>query len=197
MSEIQLEWLLGKRKLADLKEWDKNPRKITEANFERLKGRIKARGFHDVLKVDTDNTILSGNMRKRALTELGVEEVDVKYPSRPLTEEERQKVALESNFNDGQNDWDMLANEFEPELLLDVGFTEKDIGLDTLPPDGDPLPGHLDTYLNGDVRQVVLYFNPEEFEYVIPALDEMLKQHEVQDYSQLMLKLLGYVPNNP
>jgi site-specific DNA-methyltransferase (adenine-specific) len=124
---LGIKWHIGTRKLSELKEWDKNPRKITEANFQRLKDRLKDRGLHDVLVIDTNDVILSGNMRKRALSEMGVEDVSVMWPERPLTEEEREKVALESNLNDGQNDWDMLANMFEPALLLDVGFSEKDL----------------------------------------------------------------------
>lgn len=125
MSE-QLEWRIERRAIVELKGWDKNPRKISAAALERLKSRIQERGFHDVLKIDTDGTVLSGNQRLQALIQLGKTEVDVKVPNRALTTEEKNKVALESNISDGE--WDMEAlTEFDEALLESVGFSEKEL----------------------------------------------------------------------
>ncbi len=112
---------MEKRKLANLKPFERNPRTITKASMEKLKSRIKKRGFHDILKVDTDNVVLSGNMRRQALQELGIEEIDVKVPSRPLTPEERNLIVLESNKLDGEWDTTMLP-DFGSETLLEAGF---------------------------------------------------------------------------
>ncbi len=111
MTTAKLTWSVEKRKVADLKNWDKNPRKITEEAFNKLKERINKRGFHDVIKTDGHDVILSGNQRKRALTELGFEEVNVMIPSRDLADQEKDAVALESNKNDGMWDWDIMANK--------------------------------------------------------------------------------------
>lgn len=116
-----LVWHTEKVAVEKLKAWTKNPRKITQEAFEKLKERIIRRGFHDVIKVDTDYMILSGNQRKKALLDLGIKEVFVLVPNRPLTEEECNKVALESNTNDG--DWDFeLLKDFNLDTLLDIGF---------------------------------------------------------------------------
>ena len=115
--------------MQDLRSLPNNPRKIVGEAFDKLKERIQARGFHDVLKVDTEGYVLSGNQRKRALTDLGIQEVTVLVPSRELTKEERDKIILESNRNDGIWDMDMLANEFDLETLLDVGFLEKELDI--------------------------------------------------------------------
>lgn len=121
-----LSWHIEKRKVVDLKSWDKNPRIITEEAFNRLKQRIIDRGFHDVIKIDLDNTVLSGNQRKTALLQLGVEEVDCIVPNRKLTEEERDAVAIESNRNDGQWDLDLLSS-FDNELLKSQGFSDTEL----------------------------------------------------------------------
>lgn len=122
----KLIWRVEKREVRDLKTWSKNPRKISPENFRRLKERIKQRGFHDVIKIDTDNTILSGNQRKKALLELEIKNVAVLIPNRKLTEEERDKVALESNTNDG--DWDFEAlKSFDLNILTDIGFDQVEI----------------------------------------------------------------------
>lgn len=122
----QLTWHIEKRKVSELKSWDKNPRIITVDAFNRLKQRITERGFHDVIKIDTDNTVLSGNQRKVALLQLGVAEVDCIIPNRALTEKERDAVAIESNRNDGQWDMDLLAG-FDMDLLKSQGFDDKEL----------------------------------------------------------------------
>ncbi len=122
----KLIWHVEKRLVKDLKNWSKNPRKIITANFNRLKERITQRGFHDVIKIDTDNTVLSGNQRKRALLELGIKEVIVLMPNRKLTEEERDKIALESNTNDGEWDFEALKS-FDLGILTDIGFNQMEL----------------------------------------------------------------------
>ena len=123
MKKETLEWISGIEDLSKLKRWKDNPRDITNAGFEKLKGRIRQRGFHSSIVVDIDNTILSGNMRWRALNALGIKKVNILRPNRKLTNEERKKIALESNLNDGE--WNMEAlKSFNLELLTDVGFDQ-------------------------------------------------------------------------
>lgn len=123
-----LTWKTEKRKVADLKHYEKNPRKITPAAMAKLKDRIQKRGFHDVVKIDTENTVLSGNMRTEALTQLGIKEVNVLVPSRKLTVQEAQAVVLESNRNDGTWD-DTMLPQFDTEVLLEVGFDSVEVDL--------------------------------------------------------------------
>jgi DNA modification methylase len=119
-----IDWKIEKRKLSELKELPNNPRRISNDHFERLKKKLSERGFHDVIKIDTNGCVLSGNQRLRAMKELwGDIEVDVKVPDRELTEEERKKIVLESNQNEGEFDIDILANEFE-DILEEVGLDD-------------------------------------------------------------------------
>lgn len=122
----KLIWRSEKRSVKCLKAWKNNPRKITKEAFEKLKDRIKQRGFHDVIKIDTDGTVLSGNQRKKALTELGITEVTVLIPSRKLTKDERNKIALESNTNDGEWDFEGLKS-FDMDTLTDIGFDKEEL----------------------------------------------------------------------
>ncbi len=122
----KLIWRSEKRGVKSLKAWKNNPRKITKVAFEKLKDRIKQRGFHDVIKIDTDGTVLSGNQRKKALTELGIQEVTVLIPNRKLTLDERNKIALESNTNDGEWDFEGLKS-FDMDTLTDIGFDKDEL----------------------------------------------------------------------
>lgn len=122
----QINWITSRRKLADLKHWDKNPRKISPEKIEMLKERIRARGFHDVIKIDLHDVILSGNCRKEVLVQLGIEEVNVLIPSRELTDQEKEKVGLESNLHDGQFDFEKLT-KIDEEVLKNIGFNQADL----------------------------------------------------------------------
>lgn len=106
--------------------WKRNPRTITKENFAKLKERLIERGFHSVLVIDTNNNILSGNQRKKALLELGVREVTVLVPNRVLTANEKNKIALESNLNDGEWDFEGLKT-FNLDTLTEVGFDKTEL----------------------------------------------------------------------
>lgn len=122
----KLTWTTGVREVKDLLPWAENPRKISKTALEKLKEKIKENGFHSVIVIDTDNTILSGNQRKTALTELGVDMVNVLIPSRKLTDKERNRIGIESNINDGEWNFEKLKS-FDLELLQFAGFDEKEL----------------------------------------------------------------------
>jgi len=126
MYKTKLVWSSEIRKVKDLLNWKENPRTITKVALEKLKERIKERGFHGVIVIDKDNTILSGNQRKTALAQLNIKEVNVLVPNRPLTNDERTKIALESNLNDGE--WNMEAlKSFKLDLLTNIGFDQMEL----------------------------------------------------------------------
>lgn len=125
-NHIKLVWHTERKLVSDLKNWSKNPRKISSGSFERLLDKIKSRGFHDVIKIDTDNVVLSGNQRKKALAKLNIREVNVLIPNRKLTKDEKNKIALESNISDGEWDYEGLKS-FNLDTLSDVGLDTEEI----------------------------------------------------------------------
>lgn len=122
----KLSWKTGVREVKDLLPWKENPRKISRVAMEKLKEKIIQSGFHSVIVIDTDNTIISGNQRKTALIQLGIKQVNVLIPDRKLSDEERRKIAIESNINDGEWDFEKLKS-FDLELLQFAGFNEKEL----------------------------------------------------------------------
>ncbi len=96
-------WPIDKAKL-----WDKNPRQITPEDFDRLKEQIKKLGVYKPLVVKPDGTILGGNMRYRALKELGQKEVWVSIVH-PKTEAEELEFALSDNDRAGSYNEQDLA----------------------------------------------------------------------------------------
>jgi hypothetical protein len=123
---MQINWTTEKRKVDDLKHWEENPRRITPEKLEELKDKIKERGFHDVIKLDENGMILSGNMRKEALEQLGIQEVNVLVPDRELTTEEKILVGIESNIQAGEFDKDILKS-FGTDILLKSGLSDEEL----------------------------------------------------------------------
>lgn len=123
----KINWTPKLQKISSLKEWENNPRTITGEALERLKNRITERGFHDVVKVDSENVILSGTQRRKALEGLGITEVWTMVPDRKLTDRERKIIVLESNRNEGEDDWKKLKEYFAMDELLGGGFDKDEI----------------------------------------------------------------------
>ena len=90
---------------------------------------------------DNDGTILGGNMRYRALKELGHTEIPDNWVKKAseLTDEERKRFIIEDNMPFGGWDFDILANEWEVEDLLKWGFDESELKIDT-PVEEDEVP---------------------------------------------------------
>ena len=120
-----------KRKLKDLKEYEFNPRLITKAQYIQLKKSIKKFGLAEIPCVNKDNIIIAGHQRIKILKELHPPEyeIDVRVPSRLLTEEEFQEYNIRSNKNTGEFDTDILANQFDIDNLIDYGFKHIELGI--------------------------------------------------------------------
>lgn len=114
-------------KLSSIKNNPNNPRTIDKDKLEKLKKSIKA--FERMLElrpmvVDENNVLLGGNMRKRALKELGYTEIPENWvvKASDLTEEQKNEFIIKDNVGFGSWDWETLANEWDAEQLEDWGL---------------------------------------------------------------------------
>jgi ParB-like chromosome segregation protein Spo0J len=125
----KLSWTTEKRKISDLKGYSKNPRQISKDQFAHLITSIEKFNYVELIAIDLDNTIIAGHMRVKALKKLkrNQEMIEVRVPSRKLTENEFDEYLIRSNLNTGNFDYDHLANEWEPLELLKWGFTEEQL----------------------------------------------------------------------
>lgn len=110
--------------LSNLKKNPDNPRIIKDANFKKLVQSIK--NFPEMLGLrpivhDAKNVILGGNMRYKAAKAAGLKEVpaiDAKF----LTEEQRREFIIKDNVAGGDWDFDILANDWDVERLIEWGI---------------------------------------------------------------------------
>ena len=100
---------IEKRDINTLKEWDKNPRNINKKDFERLKRQITELGQYKPLLVTQEGVVIGGNMRLKALRDMGVKQAWVSVIT-VADENELMKYALSDNDRAGYYDGDMLAN---------------------------------------------------------------------------------------
>jgi len=125
-----MEWQLEKRKLAELKPYEHNPRNITDKGKDNLKKSIDKFGLAEPIVINRDNTIIGGHARFFVLQERGDSECECYVPDRELSEEECKELNVRLNKNiAGEWDWDILANEFEIKDLEEWGFDDKDLSI--------------------------------------------------------------------
>lgn len=134
---IELIWQTKTVKLKDLKPLEKNPfGKLKPKNRERLEGKLKRLGVFQIPTVDTDMNLLSFNKRWHILIALGKaeQEIDIRFPSRELTEQERKEIILDDNIHEGEWIDEILRDEFadlvnfeEIGLDVDLEFEEPEL----------------------------------------------------------------------
>jgi len=104
-----------------------NPRLIKDERFKKLVKSIsefpKMMELRPII-VDADGMILGGNMRFKALKELGYKDIPDAWVKRAseLTDEEKQRFIIEDNVPFGEWDWDTLANEWDSAELAEWGL---------------------------------------------------------------------------
>lgn len=101
-----------------------NPRFIKGNKFEKLVNSIKE--FPQMLDlrpivVNQDMIVLGGNMRLKACEEAGLKEVPIIFADN-LTPEQEKEFIIKDNSSFGEWDWDLLANEWNTDQLIDWGM---------------------------------------------------------------------------
>lgn len=150
-----MNWHTETRKISELKNWESNPRTISEESYKELKESIGSLGNFEPLVINTDGTVLAGNQRLRIHIEQGDTEVEVSVPERELTEEEVKKIGIISNRHSGEWDMDKLANEFE-DILEELGFDDllPEVELEVKEDDYEEPEDLETTVVLGDVYQL-------------------------------------------
>ena len=125
-----IKWKLEKRKISDLKDYPKNPRQLTKEQEHHLRTSLEKFGLIDKIIINQDNTIIGGHQRKKTLKKLEYKEVECMVPDRLLDEKEVEELNIRLNRG-GEFDWDILANSYEINDLLEYGFSMNEfIGFD-------------------------------------------------------------------
>jgi ParB-like chromosome segregation protein Spo0J len=165
---------IEKVKIGIVKSNPNNPRVIKDDKFKKLVQSVK--DFPQMLDirpivVNDDMIVLGGNMRLKACIEAGLKEVSIIKAS-DLTPEQQNEFIIKDNVGFGEWDWDILANEWDDEKLVEWG-------LDL------PLGQQIDNLEDGEeiLLEQAIQLKPKR-EYVVIMCDE-----ENSDWDELKQSL--------
>lgn len=111
-----------------IKDVPKNPRFIKDERFAALKKSIEddpeMLSLRELVAYDNNGelVVILGNMRYRAMKELGYKDAPVKVLPAETDAKKLRAYIQKDNIAFGQNDWDLLGNEWDVTELEDFGL---------------------------------------------------------------------------
>lgn len=148
-----------------------NPRVIRDDKFLKLVKSIQE--FPQMLEirpivVNEDMVVLGGNMRLKACKEAGLKKIPIIIATN-ITETQQKEFIIKDNVGFGEWDWEILANEWDNELLnewgLEVWSNTDDVDIDNFfEENGDDEEKHS--------YKIVLEYTQEEYEEVIACFEK-------------------------
>lgn len=164
MTSNVIKWKTEYRKIADLIDYENNPRQINKDNYKKLVESLKQDGYHARICINKDNTIIGGHQRKKAMLDAGYtpqDEIEVIVPSMLLSEDDLKRINIRDNLPYGEWDFDILANTFNMDDLIDWGMPEDflpDKIEDEINPQGDedylPESPNIPKTVRGDIYEI-------------------------------------------
>jgi DNA modification methylase len=134
-------------KLSKIKNNPNNPRLIKDDKFKKLCESIKALPKMMELRpivVDDNFIVQGGNMRLKALNELGYKEIPETWvkEAKDFSEDELKEFIIKDNVGFGEWDWDDLANNWDTEKLEEWGLDIPDFAVKELEAEEDDFEIH-------------------------------------------------------
>lgn len=169
-------------KLSTLKLNEDNPRHISEEKLEALKRSIK--GFEKMMSlrpiiVNKQKVILGGNMRYKALIELGYKSVPKEWVkvADELTDEEQREFIIRDNISQGSWDWPTLEADWDLDQLKEWGLEIfEDMDATPIPTPGPSEPKN----------KIVLEYTDEEHHAITARFNELEGSKEAIVWRLLM-----------
>lgn len=122
---MTINWQVTKVQIKDLKEYEKNPRKISKEALEKLAKHIEQDGYHQRIICNQDFTIIGGHQRKKALIMAGFNKedfIECLVPDKELSTEEIDRLNIRDNIAFGEYDLDLLKANFTLPSLKEYGL---------------------------------------------------------------------------
>ena len=136
MTAKAIVWSTEQIKLGELKAWNNNPVTLSENDARQIRKSIEK--FELVIPLvanapgeDGKRRLIDGHQRLLVQEAAGAwgpdTTVEVRVPSRKLTEKECDELSIRLRRNTGSWDMDALANNFDVPDLVDWGFEEAEL----------------------------------------------------------------------
>lgn len=160
--------------LTKIKLNPQNPRIIRDANYQKLVESLKH--FPRMMElrpivVDETGIIQGGNMRYKALIELGYKEVPEDWikKANDFTLDELREFIIKDNIPYGEWDWQLLSDDWDKEQLIEWGL---DI------PDYAMMPDELIAEnKNKPVVMKITFPTPDDLQKCESGIEELLNRN--------------------
>jgi len=172
------------KNVADIIPANYNPREITKKQFAEIKESVDKFGLVDPLIVNIHpnrkNILVGGHQRLQVIIDMGLKTAPCVEVN--LDEKQEKELNIRLNKNQGQWNFDNLANFFDVDNLVDWGFDSKELNFsnvaelnETMSAVDNEFTGEGDDFLPSQVRMVQLFLSSET-EPIFRTQIEKLKQ---------------------
>jgi hypothetical protein len=180
--------------IREIKPNTNNPRFIKDDKFRKLVKSIKE--FPEMLElrpivVDSDMIVLGGNMRLKACIEAGLTEVPILVADQ-LSEEQKKEFIVKDNVGFGEWDWDLLANEWDTDLLeewgLDVWNPDLDIENELIETEDNPYTKKVEAPIYEPSEDIPLFnelYDSSRFNELINKIESSDLDKENKEFLKL------------
>lgn len=117
-------WKLELIPINELKDHPKNPRQIKKEQLQHLENLITKFGLIDKPIINQDRMIIGGHQRVKILKRMKLKEVECWVPDQQIDEKDVEQLLIGHNLNQGQWDYDIMADNYDVLDLLSYGFSE-------------------------------------------------------------------------
>lgn len=187
--------------LTELRPHPENAKTHTEQQVLQIANSIKRFGWTQPIVVDEQNTILIGHGRARAARKLEEETVPVVRKS-GLTEDQKRALLAVDNTTNLETGFDPQKMEAIYAKLAEVDFDMEAFGLavqaEMGTPEGNdreqdenPTAKAKETYDQGNVKQLVLYFLPHEARIVNERIEQLMEKTKAPTKGDLTLEMVN------
>ena len=155
----KVEHIVEYKPLDELSHLERNPRKISKENMEKLVKSIKANPDYFEARpiICSDRTgklvIIAGNQRLRAAKTAGLSEVPV-VVLHGLSEEREREITIRDNVELGEWDFDMLESDWNAEDLNEWGVDEFKPHKEIIEDEPDPIDEENTYSVVGDIYRL-------------------------------------------
>ena len=177
--------------------WERNPRRH---NMLALRQSIERFGFRNVIVVNQrTNTIEAGHGRAQAAIDLGIESVPVLFVDDD--DATAAAYAIADNRQTEIGGWNEdalipLLQELQAQgdaALVGIGYSDDDITalVRRVTPSTNTVSGlsaadKLNIYNQGAIRQIILYYSPEQYENLLTRMRSIMSQNGIESNSELL-----------
>lgn len=188
------------RNISDIIPADYNPRELTKKQYAEIKESIAKFGLVDPLIVNIHptrkNILVGGHQRLQVIIDMGLKTAPCVEVN--LDEKQEKELNIRLNKNQGQWNYDNLANFFDVDNLVDWGFDSKELNFsnvvelnDTMSAVDNEFSGEGDDFLPSQVRMVQLFLSSETepiFRTQIEKLKEVYNADNITDAVMTAIK---------